>query len=259
MTVVPRRVPTAASRPSPSASTGHDPSVGDGDDPSARTGHESAARAPGRDAATALGRPGRAATRRPGGGRPGCATRTTPIAIVALLALVAAAVLTTAVVTGSGPPAGDRPAAGEATVVRVVDGDTLVVALGDVTETVRLIGIDTPESVARDRPDECFGAEASQRLAALLPPGTTVRLARDVEPRDLYDRLLAYVHRPEDGLFVNADLVAGGFAEAQDYPPNTTHRADLEQAERAARRAGLGLWSVCGGPDVPLAGAGRPP
>jgi micrococcal nuclease len=236
MTVAPRRVPTAASHPSPSAPTGHDP-------------------------ATTLDPPRRAAaTRRPGGERQGRATRTTPIAIVALLALLAAAALAVAVVaTGSGPPAGERPVAGEATVVRVVDGDTLVVALGDVTETVRLIGIDTPESVARDRPDECFGAEASHRLAALLPPGTAVLLARDVEPRDLYDRLLAYVHRPEDGLFVNADLVAGGFAEARDYPPNTTHRADLEQAERAARRAGLGLWSVCGGPDVPLAGAGHPP
>ncbi|HET6772515.1 MAG TPA: thermonuclease family protein [Acidimicrobiales bacterium] len=186
--------------------------------------------------------------------------RTALMALVAVLALLAAgAAVVVAVVVRAGPPAGHRPAAGEATVLRVVDGDTVVVALGEATETVRLIGIDTPESVARDRPDECFGAEASHRLAELLPPGTAVLLTRDVEPRDLYDRLLAYVHRPDDGLFVNAAQVAGGYAEAKDYPPNTTHRADFERAERAARRAGLGLWSACGGPDVPLAGGARPP
>jgi micrococcal nuclease len=191
---------------------------------------------------------------------PSRAARTALVALVAVLSLLAAgAAVAVVVVARAGPPAGDRPAAGEATVLRVVDGDTIVVALGEAAETVRLIGIDTPESVARDRPDECFGAEASHRLAELLPPGTAVLLTRDVEPRDLYDRLLAYVHRPDDGLFVNAAQVAGGYAEAKDYPPNTTHRADFERAERAARRAGLGLWSACGGPDVPLAGGDRPP
>jgi micrococcal nuclease len=191
---------------------------------------------------------------------PSRAARTALVALVAVLSLLAAgAAVAVVVVARAGPPAGDRPAAGEATILRVVDGDTIVVALGEAAETVRLIGIDTPESVARDRPDECFGAEASHRLAELLPPGTAVLLTRDVEPRDLYDRLLAYVHRPDDGLFVNAAQVAGGYAEAKDYPPNTTHRADFERAERAARRAGLGLWSACGGPDVPLAGGDRPP
>ena len=88
-----------------------------------------------------------------------------------------------------GPP-------GAATVVRAVDGDTLVVTLATGgTETVRLIGVDTPETVAPRRPVECFGPEAAAALAALVPPGTEVRLSRDVEPRDRYDRLLAYVHR----------------------------------------------------------------
>ena len=150
------------------------------------------------------------------------------------------------------PPAG-HPAAGRATVVRVVDGDTVVVRIGDREEPVRLIGIDTPESVARDRPNECYGAEASQRLAELLPPGTEVDLTRDVEPRDVYDRLLAYVQRTSDGLFVNAAQVVEGAAIARDFPPNTTHRGDLERAERAARAASLGLWAACGGADVPLA------
>jgi micrococcal nuclease len=158
----------------------------------------------------------------------------------------------------SGPESGQGSGPGEATVVRVVDGDTVVVEIGGTEETVRLIGIDTPESVAPHRPDECFGAEASAQLAALLPPGTVVRLTRDIEPRDVYDRLLAYVELVADGRHVNLALVADGYAVAKDHPPNTTHRAELEAAERAARGAGLGLWSACGGPDVALAPARGP-
>jgi micrococcal nuclease len=156
-------------------------------------------------------------------------------------------------------PGGGAAGPGEATVVRVVDGDTVVVDVGGTTESVRLIGIDTPESVARDRPNECYGTQAADQLRSLLAPGTAVRLTRDVEPRDVYDRLLAYVQRSADGVFVNAAQVAGGFAEAKHYPPNTAHRDEFEQAERTARQAGLGLWSACGGPDVPLpAEAGHP-
>lgn len=188
------------------------------------------------------------------------AQRALPLAVAAPLAAVFAAVLALAAWWGLRPatPEGG-PAGGDATVVRVVDGDTIVVDIGGGEQPVRLIGIDTPESVARDRPVECFGAEASDRLAALLPPGTGVRLTRDVEPRDVYDRLLAYVHRTTDGLFVNAAQVADGFAEAKDYPPNTTYRDDFEHAERVARQAGLGLWSACGSPDVALAPASQAP
>jgi micrococcal nuclease len=152
---------------------------------------------------------------------------------------------------GGGPAA----APGQGTVVRVVDGDTLVVTLGGREEPVRLIGIDTPESVAPDRPVECYGAEASARLGAVAPAGTAVRLERDVEPRDRYDRLLAYVYRAEDDLFLNEAQVAGGYAEASEYPPNTTRRSQLERAERTARTQGLGLWAACGGPDVVVAPA----
>ena len=173
--------------------------------------------------------------------------------VLALVCALAVAALGIVALRRPTVPGGRAPAAGAATVVRVVDGDTVVVEVGGAEEPVRLIGIDTPESVARDRPNECFGAEASARLGSLLPVGTAVRLTRDVEPRDVYDRLLAYVQRTSDGLFVNAAQVADGFAEAKDYPPNTTYRGDFERAERAAREAGLGLWSACGGPDVALA------
>src|SRR3546814_15551017 len=73
--------------------------------------------------------------------------------------------------------------AGDGVVVRSVDGDTLVVDVGGSREDVRLIGIDTPESVARDRPVECFGPEAKEHMAALLPEGTAVRLERGVAAR----------------------------------------------------------------------------
>ena len=173
------------------------------------------------------------------------------VALAVLAALAALVVLVGAWWTSTADPEAGR-ARGEAVVVRVVDGDTVIVEVGGVEESVRLIGIDTPESVARDRPNECFVREASQRLAELLPPGTVVRLTRDIEPRDVYDRLLAYVQRQPDGLFVNAAQVGDGYAIAKDYPPNTTYRADLEQAERAARAAGRGMWPSCGGADTPL-------
>jgi micrococcal nuclease len=177
---------------------------------------------------------------------------------VALLAALVALVVTRTGTSEPGPGDGATTIAptveANATVVRVIDGDTLAADIdgdGD-EEHVRLIGIDTPESVAEDRPDECYGAEASERLRALLPPGTPVRLERDVEPRDQYDRLLAYAYRAADGLFVNETLVAEGFAEAKSYPPNTTLHQELLAAQSAARRAGLGFWAACGGPDTPL-------
>ena len=147
----------------------------------------------------------------------------------------------------------DEPAlAPNATVERVVDGDTIVVELQGQRERVRLLGIDTPESVAEDRPDQCYGAEAGAYLTDLLPAGTDVALVRDVEPRDQYDRLLAYVVRTDDQLFVNLDLVERGFAATLVYPPNDHYADVLREAERAAVAAGTGLWGVCGGPDVPL-------
>jgi len=195
----------------------------------------------------------------------GIRRRTRARAGAATLAALATAGLLAALIAllpPSTPPPGGDPAGRavgiEATVVRVVDGDTLVVEVAGRHEPVRLIGIDTPETVHPDRPAECFGAEASARLAALLPPGATVRLTRDVEPRDVYDRLLAYVERAPDGLLVNVAQVAEGYAEASHHPPNTVHRDRLDRAERAARAARLGLWSSCGGTGVPLAAADQP-
>ena len=150
------------------------------------------------------------------------------------------------------PSNGENDWAPNATVERVVDGDTISVMIGDRLEAVRLIGIDTPESVAPTRPVQCFGKEASLHLKAMLPAGTEITLVRDVEARDAYDRLLGYVVRSRDGLFVNLELVAAGYAAVLNYPPNDHYADVLARAEADAVAVGRGLWSACGGPDVPL-------
>ncbi len=134
---------------------------------------------------------------------------------------------------------------GEAVVKRVVDGDTIVVHVGGRDERVRLIGIDTPETVDPRKPVQCFGKEASEHTKGLLPPGTVVRLERDVEARDRYDRLLAYVYRQPDDLFVNLALARDGFANVLTIPPNVAYAEEFRAAAAEARDAGRGLWASC--------------
>jgi micrococcal nuclease len=130
-----------------------------------------------------------------------------------------------------------------ATVVRVIDGDTLVADIAGSAEAIRLIGIDTPEVAHHDEPGECFGAEASAYLTALLPPGSTVTLLRDSEARDRYGRLLAYVRVGD--IMVNVAIVEQGFAETLSIAPNTSLAAQFSQAQREAKAAGRGLWTAC--------------
>lgn len=146
---------------------------------------------------------------------------------------------------GLSGPGGDG--SGDATVIRVVDGDTLVVDVDGVEEHVRLIGIDTPESTDPRQPVECFGSEASARTAELVPAGTAVRLERDVEARDRYDRLLAYVFRRSDSLFVNLAMVEDGFAEVLTIAPNVAYLDRFSAAGRVARVEQRGLWAACDG------------
>jgi micrococcal nuclease len=155
------------------------------------------------------------------------------------------------------PSSAPPPAApGAARVTRVVDGDTIEVDLAGRAEKVRLLGIDTPETKHPTKPVQCFGKEASERTAALLPTGTDVHLERDTEERDDYGRLLAYVYRSSDGLFVNLALVQDGFASLLTIRPNTTHLPELTAAETEARTRQLGLWGRCGGPGRPVARGG---
>lgn len=120
-------------------------------------------------------------------------------------------------------------------VIRVVDGDTIVVAIGGTSGTkVRLIGIDTPER------NECFYRAATLRMRSLVE-GKRARLVRDVSQTDRYGRLLRYVYVGE--LFVNAAMVSEGFASTATYPPDVAHALDLLRLERAARAAKRGLWA----------------
>ncbi len=141
----------------------------------------------------------------------------------------------------SAPPSGGELLG---TVVEVVDGDTVDVLVGTATERVRLIGVDTPETKHPDRPVECYGPEASAYTAGLLPPGTGVRLVMDVEARDAYGRLLAYVYLV-DGRLVNGLLVQEGYARTLSIPPNTAHAVEFAALEVEAQEAGRGLWVEC--------------
>jgi len=152
---------------------------------------------------------------------------------------------------GARAPAASLPP-GQAVVVEVVDGDTIELDLGGRRERVRLLGIDAPESVHPSVPVQCYGPEASLQLTSLLPPSTVVRVERDAELRDRYDRLLLYVYRVEDGLFVNRWLLAMGLADTSYYEPNTALSSPLITARAEARAAGRGLWGHCDGPDQPL-------
>jgi micrococcal nuclease len=111
-------------------------------------------------------------------------------------------------------------------------------------ETIRYIGVDTPESVKPGTPVECFAKRASAFNARLVG-GERVRLLLDAEHRDRYGRLLAYVYRARDGLFVNAALVRRGYAQPLTIPPNVAHAGEFRRLAAAARRAGRGLWSAC--------------
>ena len=171
----------------------------------------------------------------------------TPRAIGAPLLVVLALIS-----TACAPPADDGLPAGTARIVSIVDGDTVVIDLDGSDERVRLIGIDTPETVHPTRPVECYGAESTDRITELVPPGSVVRLERDVEWRDHFGRLLLYLFRADDDLFVNEALVAEGYAATWHIDPNGAYRSVLGAAEQDARAAGRGLWSACGGPGVPL-------
>jgi micrococcal nuclease len=176
--------------------------------------------------------------------------RATVLSIVVALGVVLELGATACGGSGSSDPPPSGSSAGDV-VVRVVDGDTVVVRVDGRDERVRLIGVDTPETKHPSKPVECFGAEASAFTSSLLPEGTEVRLERDVEARDQYDRLLAYVHRADDGLFVNRELLARGYAAVLTVPPNVAHTDEFVALAAEARREGRGLWSACGDVGVP--------
>ncbi|MFD2614750.1 thermonuclease family protein [Paenibacillus gansuensis] len=126
-------------------------------------------------------------------------------------------------------------------VTSVVDGDTFKIAVGKSTENVRLIGVDTPETVHPTKPVEYYGKEASIYTKKLLT-GKTVTLVFDVQQRDKYGRLLAYVYLA-DGTFVNSELIKNGYAVLLTIPPNVKHTKTFTALQKEARDNKRGLWA----------------
>ena len=136
-----------------------------------------------------------------------------------------------------------------AKIVKVVDGDTVDVQLNGQVSRVRLIGINTPETVDPRRPVECFGKEASDRAKALLS-GQNVLLESDSsqQDRDVYDRLLRYIWFPDGRLF-NLQMVVEGYAYEYTYSVPYKYQVQFKKAQQNAENQKLGLWSpqACNG------------
>jgi micrococcal nuclease len=143
--------------------------------------------------------------------------------------------------SSTAPTAAPTPQPGMTTAVvaRVIDGDTVELQDGS---RLRYIGVDTPETVDPGRPVGCFGPEASARNKALVL-GKTVQLEKDVSETDRYGRLLRYVYL--DGVMINEQLVAEGYAMSSTYPPDVKYQARFVAAQQAAQAADKGLWGGC--------------
>lgn len=169
--------------------------------------------------------------------------RTPPIVVLALALLAALLVLERGQRDSGG---GGAP---RARVVRAVDGDTLKVSVGGRLQSVRVLGIDTPETHRPGTPIECGGPEASAAMASLVRGRPLVRLERDrTQARvDRYGRLLAYVRLP-DGRSVGSEQVRAGWAMAYVYGGRPVARyGALRRLEASARAGRRGVWGLCGG------------
>jgi micrococcal nuclease len=127
----------------------------------------------------------------------------------------------------------------EGAVVRIVDGDTIHVQVDGRVEKVRYIGVNTPEVHHPTKGEELGGREATIVNRELVA-GRRVRLELDVQERDRYGRLLAYVWVGD--VMVNAELVRRGYAQVMTVPPNVRHQPLFLALQREARAAGRGLW-----------------
>lgn len=154
-------------------------------------------------------------------------------------------------------PSSSLPSCDWADVVRVIDGDTIAVSISGREDTVRYIGVDTPEIRHPTRGVEPFGPEASAYNSELLSGGR-VCLERDVTERDRYGRLLRYAWL-EDGTFVNEALLLAGLAQVITYPPDVKYvESRYLPAQQQARDAGLGIWGDAPAPSTATTAAPAP-
>lgn len=179
------------------------------------------------------------------------------LVLLVMLAVVGYGVLRDQAAAPVAAPEGVPPTAQAGVVEKIVDGDTIWVRIDEpggrlvanATHKVRLLEIDTPETVAPGQPVQCGGPEASAFAAQLMPVGAEVYLVADREDTDRYGRFLRYVWTA-DGRFFNLEAVRTGHARAVLYEPNDAYIELLEEAEAEARSNGRGLW----GPPCSLAG-----
>jgi micrococcal nuclease len=142
----------------------------------------------------------------------------------------------------------------KATVVRVVDGDTLKIEMNGHEEAVRLIGIDTPESKVNKKAKKdaiktnhdveaitAMGREATKYVKTLVRNGDTVEIEFDVQKRDKYKRLLVYAYL-QDGKMLNEEIIKAGYASVMTYPPNVKYQERFVRAYREARDTKRGLY-----------------
>jgi micrococcal nuclease len=167
-----------------------------------------------------------------------------------LLALLYLVGLTSICHTAAATPA----ARTSATVLYVTDGDTIKVKIAGRKESVRLIGIDSPESKLNDRAYKQayrssmdvetivqIGQQSKKYLSKLIPVGSVVTLEQDIEPRDRYGRILAYVYLP-DGAMANEQMLEMGYASLLTIPPNVKYNTRFTNAAKRGREANRGLW-----------------
>ena len=141
------------------------------------------------------------------------------------------------------------------TVQQIIDGDTVVVRVLGKKEHVRLIGIDAPESRDNQRARRAaeregrdletilsYGKRSSEYLRRIVPPGTAVRVVLDVEHRDHYGRLLAYLYSDQGGDMINERMIRDGYAYPLTVPPNVAHAKRFKELYQQARSRRSGLW-----------------
>lgn len=129
-------------------------------------------------------------------------------------------------------------------VIRVVDGDTIVVALNHKPETIRLLGVNTPETVKPNSPVQCYGPEASKYMKELLT-NKIVRLEADPsqDDRDKYHRLLRFVFLDDKN--INEELIRNGFAREYTYKIPYKYQKEFRADQKEAKKNGIGLWGAC--------------
>ncbi|WP_159610428.1 thermonuclease family protein [Glutamicibacter sp. JC586] len=128
------------------------------------------------------------------------------------------------------------------TVTRVIDGDTVDMQIAGNETRVRLLNIDTPETLDPNKPVECLGPEASDHLKSLLKPGDKVKLKYDLEREDRYGRTLAAVFKDDE--FINRSIAAAGLGVAVKFEPNTKYYQEILDAQQAAQDDNAGLFST---------------